>query len=152
MDLKSKYFDFYDFKVDNFVWHTIPPAPGSKVKLRSLPYQINFDILTKDTSEDEAGRHLEFLIKLKLVVNPQKRPGYFIQSSFVCFFRVKNFRKLDEDVVNQYIVFTALPMSINSIRMYLSVMTARGFYGEYFLPPVDMKDLLTQKQKAKGKK
>ena len=147
MNIKSKYFDFYDFKVEQFIFRTIPLEENSRVKLKSLPYSIDFDVLMKNDSEQSNNKHLEFVIRIKIQINPEKKPGYFISAIFISFFRLRNFRKLNKDIINQYIIFTALPMSINSIRMQISAMTSRGIYGEYFLPPVDLQALLLRHSK-----
>lgn len=147
-NLKSKYFDFYDVKLEQFVFQTIAANEGGKVKLRSLDYDIDFDVLTRGEPDKIEGRNMDFVIKLKIVVNRKKKPGYFIQANFIMFFKLRNFRQLSEDVINQYIIFTALPMAINSARMELAMLTSHGFLGQYFLPPVDMKALLaTQEEK-----
>ena len=141
MKLKSQFFDFYDVKLTNFVIETIENEDNDDdVNLKKLNFDLDFNIFTQEETDD-----FHFITELKIDVNPEKLPGYYISAEFLFFFRLNKFKEMNEKQKDQYIVFTALPLSINSLRMELSRLTSRGLYGEYFLPSVDINELFKQK-------
>ncbi len=136
----STYFTFKDFKLENFTLQTIPVNKDkSKINLKRLPFDLDMDILTNENDNPE---NLEVFIRLNLTINKDKKPGYYIQATFLGFFRIKHIDKLDENIINQYIIFTALPIVISSSRIELRNLTQNALFGPYFLPTVDMKKLL----------
>jgi hypothetical protein len=44
-----------------------------------------------------------------------------------------------------FLNFSALPICINNLRNYLSVLTSHAALGKYLLPSIDLNDLIDQK-------
>ena len=101
----------------------------------------DFDIFTSEKKEGE----LDFIVNFNIKCNEEEKPGYYFDIGAVGEFTLKNIETLDDNIEKQYILYTALPMIINSTRVYIQNITSMHSFGPYLLPTLDLGKLIESK-------
>ncbi len=114
------------------------PEKGQRIRMDRLKIDYDFDFFTSGPEETA----FEFLINLNIKCNEEEKPGYFFETGVVGEFLLKNTDTLDDAVQKQYILYTALPMMINSARIYIQQITSMHAFGPFLLPVMNLTDLL----------
>ncbi len=115
------------------------PVIQIKRKLHKRKFRINFNILESSDDEDI------FLIELEINSFPKSKrisPGYDFMIKLTARFYLKNRKKLPIEKETQYILYSALPMTISLARTEISHLSANGTFGTYILPAIDMQYLV----------
>lgn len=143
MDLiKSPALEFKKFKITNTSLFCIYPGEKSKrVSLKGIKLDCDFEILTSENGDDK----LDFLINYNVRSTDEKKPGYFFDIGAYGEFSLKGTKEIEQEVEQQYVLFTALPMVINSVRTYLQSITSMHDFGSYMLPTIDLMKLIDSK-------
>lgn len=118
------------------------PATKQRVHLERHSFDFEHEIFR---SKEEDGI-FEFLVNLNIKCNIEEKPGYVISLGAVGEFTLIKGGEMDEKVEAGYILGSALPMIINSARIYLMNVTSFYPFGSYTLPIVDMGDLMKKKE------
>jgi preprotein translocase subunit SecB len=108
-------------------------------KIQQRKFDIDFDIFINEENNDI------FKIILKIdnfSKNKQKIFGYNFLIEITASFYLKNLQKLPTKKQTQYILFSALPMTISLARAELGHITANAVLGRYILPAIDINDLI----------
>ncbi len=129
------------FFITNTTLLSIFPEQKQRVRLSNLKLDCDFDIFT--TVKEEGN--LNFMVNFNVKCNEEEKPGYYIDIGAVGEFVLKNSDNINEKVEQQYILYTALPMIINSVRTYLQNITSMHTFGAYLLPILDLGKLFQEK-------
>ena len=103
-----------------------------------IPYvpgiDLNFDILDNSTNPEE------FAIKLNIKTKrtAYHLPGYKFKITIVGEFYLQDRENLKPKKHTQYVFFSALPMVISLARAEIANLTAKGVFGIYYLPSIDL--------------
>ncbi len=112
-----------------------------KKKLHKRIFSVDFDILEKSD-------HAEiFLIKLKINSFPKtkrKTSAYDFMIKITAKFILHGRKKLSESKEFQYILYSALPMTVSLARTEIAHLSANGIFGKYILPAIDMQSLIDE--------
>lgn len=60
----------------------------------------------------------------------------------MAFFRIPV--EIDEEKSKQYLLYSGLPLMINSIRAYVSQISGQGPFGRYQFPTVDLASVINK--------
>jgi len=134
----SKYLKLNRFYITDQTILTKFPAAKQRVHLDRHSFDMLHEVFR---SEDKDGR-FEFLINLNIKINIEEKPGYVITLGAVGEFTLIKDSVIDEKKETGYVFSSALPMIINSARIYLMNVTSFYPFGPYNLPIVDMTDLM----------
>jgi len=144
MDLiASENLTLKEFYITNTTLLSIYPETNRKPRLDRLKINCDFDIFT---AQNDADNPLNFMITFNVKCNEEEKPGYFFDIGAVGEFILSKTQEINDKTKNQYILYTALPMIINSIRVYIQQITSMHAFGTYLLPVLDLGKLLKQKE------
>ncbi len=129
------------FYITNTTLLSIFPESGQRIRLSTLKIAGDFDIFTSVKKEDEYN----FIVNFNIKCNEEEKPGYYFDIGAVGEFTLKDTENLREKIEQQYVLYTALPMVINSLRIYLQNITAMHAFGTYLLPTLDLNELIKSK-------
>lgn len=141
--------NYSDFQIQGFMVlsshiETIP-VPPDKMKdfnhLEELEIDVDFEIMQKKDDERE------YKIISTISANTEERnPGYLFKIVSQAAFRFN--RKTKKEKKDKMLLFSGLPMLINSVRAYLMSVTSFGPYGKYTLPMLDVKSIIEENQQG----
>ena len=126
------------FSITNSVILTIFPEKEQRVRLDKLRLGFDFEVFTSSNKDDT----FDFIINFNIKCNEDEKPGYFMDLGAVGEFSLKNRKSLNEKTERQYILFTALPMVINSIRTYIQTVTALSPFGSFLIPALNLQEII----------
>lgn len=104
-------------------------------------YEIDFDFAQTHNNE-----HLQVYVKVSINDIPTPMPGYKIFTEAVGLFGL-NEEGLSIDDINNFKNYTALIITINHLRNFISNLTSYSPMGKFVLPSIDMVDLMNKKMK-----
>ena len=129
------------FFITNTTLLSVFPEAKQRVRLSSLKLDCDFDIFTTEKKEGS----IDFMVNFNIKCNEEEKPGYFFDIGAVGEFTLKHIDNIDDQVEQQYILYTALPMIINSVRIYIQNITSMHTFGTYLLPILDLGKLIEDK-------
>ncbi len=141
MEIKRSPLIYEDFVILDSHIQTIVKDNSVKCDLDNIPLEIDFETLvSKDNDE-------KYNLALNINGNDIKNPVMGYKFSIIAngFFELKKINEDNEDKANQFLLYSALPMLISSVRNYLINITSYAPYGKYILPAIDLPDLIKQK-------
>jgi len=110
-------------------------------KQAKYPVLIDYEIKkTKDKPD--------FIIGLKVVINPDHLEGYIIEVKGVGVFTIS--KKMDEKEIANLIFYSAMNICIANIRSYIANMTSYFPIGRFNFHAIDMPSLIKEKQEEKS--
>lgn len=141
MEVKHSPLIYKDFLVLDFQLETIESKQNEAFLMEDIPLEINFEILKKSNENDI------FNIALNVVGNNVKepKPGYKFSIIVNGIFSLSPIDRIDKSKIDQYLSFSALPMVISSVRLFLANLTSYCAFGKYWLPAIDLQDLVKKK-------
>ena len=98
-------------------------------------YSRNFEIDKTDN----------FVIELQIENKLNKRKkesGYDFFVNLSCLFSLDGLGKLPKEQKGQYLLYSALPMTVGIARTHLSMLTTNAIFGKYILPAIDLPNLI----------
>jgi preprotein translocase subunit SecB len=123
---------------------TIKEFTPKNNKFKTIPlseYLINldFNILEKD--------NLNFAIDINIDINNsgKKLPGYTISASIRYIFKISDKTKLDDNIIENFKLLSAISIAISKLRSQLENATNSYQFGAYYLPSIDIKQLIDDK-------
>ncbi|NOX46681.1 MAG: hypothetical protein GXO89_06860, partial [Chlorobi bacterium] len=88
---------------------------------------------------------IDIVVSFNIICNEEEKPGYFFSLGAVGEFVLRNVENMEEKTQKQYILYTALPMVINSVRIFVQNLTSMFEFGPYLLPTIDLTKLINSK-------
>jgi len=124
--------------------------PGKEVNIREIfsKYEIEMDFGKRDIKTEEDEHLFNVFVKVLINQSDQPQPGYQILAEGISVFRIKNPGQLDDKTLTNLKNISALSISINNLRNYITNITAYGPFGKYIFPAVDVNQLIRQKMES----
>jgi preprotein translocase subunit SecB len=141
MIVKESKFVLENFLITGINWKCIPQESISD-KLSSIPIEIDFDIF--EAKEDD--RKFKIVLIISSGNNDEKRPGYHFSVLSEGYFEITDkIYDTKKEIKDNYLLLSAVPIMINSIRLFLVSVSSNGPFGKWLLPTIDIHDLVSQK-------
>ena len=126
----------------DFKFHT--PADGSQIDVKKLFSNYDIDI--------DFGIHNDEIIHvyMRAKINcseKEKQPGYHIDAEATCIFEFNKEIEISKDAQNSMEGFSTIYIALNTLRGFISQITANAPWGRYVLPSIDLNDLIEKKKK-----
>lgn len=136
-----------DFAIINSSFKFIAPSDNSDIRQLVSEYQIDIDFAI---IPEQANTR----VFIKAYVNQQETeiPGYSIFAEGVAVFNLSDKVALTEEDKRALLQYSAVSIALNSLRGFISSLTANAPFGRYTLPSIDVNDLFQQKAKIVQKK
>lgn len=135
-----------DFAIINSSFKFIAPPDNSDIRKIVPDYLIDIDFAI--VQEPESTR---VFIKTSVNQSETEFPGYSIFAEGVAVFDISKTATLTEDDRESLLQFSAVSIALNSLRGFISSLTANAPFGRYILPSIDVNDLFRQKAKVNVK-
>ncbi len=132
-----------DFAIINSNFKFIAPTDNSDIRSLISEYLIDIDYAI--IQEPDNTR-----VFIKSSINQIEEPinGYSIFAEGVAVFAISKTVKLSDDDKKSLLQFSAVSIALNSLRGFISSLTANAPFGRYILPSIDVNDLFQQKVNA----
>ena len=117
-------------------------APPEKTNIRKIVEEYALDIdfaIVKDKDNTRV------FIKASINQGDNNLPGYSIFAEGVAIFELISTSSLSEDDKKSLLQYSAVSIAINSLRGFISSLTANAPFGKYILPSIDVNNLFQQK-------
>ena len=117
-------------------------APPDKTNIRKMVEEYALDIDFAIVKEAESTR---VFIKTAINQGDNNLPGYSIFAEGVAIFELISTTSLSEEDKKSLLQYSAVSIAINSLRGFISSLTANAPFGKYILPSIDVNNLFQQK-------
>lgn len=134
-----------EFVITNSNYKFIDPREEVNIREIFSKYEIEIDFGKRDIKTEDKEHIFNVIIKGHINQIDRPLPGYQILAEGISVFRVKNPGDIDDKTLTNLKNISALSISINNLRNYITNMTAYGPFGKYIFPAVDVNDLIKQK-------
>lgn len=129
-----------DFAIINCNFNFTAPPEKSNVRKIVDEYSLDMDFaIIKD------GDISRVFIKTAINQGDTKLPGYSIFAEGVAIFELTSANSLSEKDKTSLLQYSAVSIAINSLRGFITSLTANGPFGKYILPSIDVNNLFIQK-------
>lgn len=119
-------------------------APPEKVDLKKIVDDYLLDIDFAIVKENDSTR---VFIKTAINHGDNILPGYSIFAEGVAIFELSETSPLSEEDRKSLLQYSAVSIAINSLRGFITSLTANAPFGKYILPSIDVNNLFQQKVK-----
>lgn len=123
-------------------------APPEKSNVREIVDEYSLDLDFAIIKDDDISR---VFIKTAINHGDNKLPGYSIFAEGVAIFELTSVNSLSEEDKKSLLQYSGVSIAINSLRGFITSLTANAPFGKYILPSIDVNNLFQQKL-AKVKK
>lgn len=128
-----------DFAIINCNFKFI--APQEKTNIRKLVEEYSLEI---DFAIIRDVKNIKVFIK-SAINNNNNLPGYSIFAEGVAIFELISENSLPDEDKKSLLQYSAVSIAINSLRGFISSLTANAPFGKYILPSIDVNNLFQQK-------
>jgi preprotein translocase subunit SecB len=132
-----------DFAILNCNFKFITPTNEGNIQKWVASYELDIDFaLPLPEKEDKITR-----IFIKASINQGKviLPGYSVFAEGVAFFKLSPEANLSKEDKDNLLHYSAVSIALNSLRGFISSLTANAPHGRYILPSIDVNALFKQK-------
>ncbi len=136
-----------DFVITNNIFKFISPTEESNIKEIAASYEIDIDFAILNDTENT-----RVFIKIGINNSRNIKPGYSIFSEGVGVFQLLKDANLSEEDKKSLLQYSAVSIAVNSLRGFISTLTANAPFGKYVLPSIDVNNLFHQKIQASNKR
>lgn len=130
----------HDFAIINTNFKFIDTLENTDIRqiVSSYPIDVDFAIV-----EEEQGTK----VFMKASINRSEKPlsGYSIFAEGVAVFDVSKTAKLSTADKKSLLQYSAVSITLNSLRGFIATLTSNAPFGRYILPSIDVNDLFKQK-------
>lgn len=116
----------------------------SELNLKDLfnKYSIDLDFVFLNPDDNNF-----FNVYTKASINKvgDPLPGYSIFAECLCIYTFQDLQSLKDDEIGNFMSVSALPISINTLRNYISNITSQSILGRFNLPTIDVDELFRKK-------
>ena len=131
-----------DFAIINSSFKFIATPDNSDIRKLVSEYLIDIDFAIIQESEST-----RVFIKAAVNQGETEMPGYSIFAEGVAVFDISKTATLTEDDKKALLQYSAVSIALNSLRGFISSLTANAPFGRYTLPSIDVNSLFQQKAK-----
>lgn len=117
-------------------------APPNKTNIRKIVEEYALDIDFAIVKDEENTR---VFIKTAINQGDNNLPGYSIFAEGVAIFELISNASLSEEDKKSLLQYSAVSIAINSLRGFISSLTANAPFGKYIFPSIDVNNLFQQK-------
>ena len=136
-----------DFVITNNIFKFIPPTEESNIKEIAASYEIDIDFAILNDKENT-----RVFIKIGINNSADVKAGYSIFAEGVGVFQLSKDANLSEEDKKSLLQYSAVSIAINSLRGFISTLTANAPFGRYVLPSIDVNNLFHQKIQTSTKR
>ena len=123
------------------------------LKFNSIPDNLNIKELISKYSIDldfafvnpDENNFINVYTKVSINKDGDLIPGYSIFAECISIFTFQDLPNLNDDEIHNFMSSSAIPISINTLRNYISNITSQSILGKYLLPTIDIDALFKQK-------
>jgi preprotein translocase subunit SecB len=147
MEIPKSNLEFLDFLVLQTEYLFIEPKKETDIKdvFNAYHTDVNFD-KTREINQDNSTQfNVHIVVNINTVDKPL--PGYQIKVKGVALFQFIHDDQLGKKEESNLKNISALSITINALRNYVSQITAHGPFGKFVLPAVNVNDLIKAKIK-----
>ena len=117
-------------------------APPEKSNVRKIVDEYSLDMDFAIIKDNDMTR---VFIKTAINHGDNKLPGYSIFAEGVAVFELTSRNSLSEEDKKSLLQYSAVSIAINSLRGFISSLTANAPFGKYIFPSIDVNNLFQQK-------
>lgn len=132
-----------DFAITSFEFKFITPTDGGEVDVKKLFSNYNIDIDFGIHSNEIMHVYMQAKINCD---EKDKQPGYYINAEATCIFEFNKEMKITKEARNDIEGFSTIYIALNTLRGFISQITANAPWGRYILPSIDLNDLIEKKK------
>ena len=85
-------------------------------------------------------------MRAKVNWDESKLPGYSINAEATCIFDFNKEFEITAEAKNSIEGFSTIYIALNTLRGFISQITANAPWGRYILPSIDLNDLIEKKK------
>jgi len=148
MKVAESNLELVEFVIINSNYKFIDPRKEVNIGEIFSKYEIEMDFGKRDIKTEEDEHLFNVFVKVLINQSDQPQPGYQILAEGISVFRIKNPGQLDDKTLTNLKNISALSISINNLRNYITNITAYGPFGKYIFPAVDVNQLIRQKMES----
>jgi preprotein translocase subunit SecB len=145
MKLKKLQLKFLHFWVLESKFKFLPEIDEKSTNSEEIPIDIDYKILQAAQTE-----HYRIEVSIKSIENRKQKYPYFFYVRSAGIFELTS--EIDDEQKRRLIVRMALPLVISSVRSYITNNSAYSPLRRYYLPVIDMNELIKDKIKSEAKK
>ncbi len=134
-----------DFAIVNSNFRFISPPGAINIKQVAATYEIDIDFAIL---ADPDSTNTRIFIKTAINNVKEPKPGYSIFAEGVGVYRLSNDAALSEEDKQSLLQFSAVSITLNSLRGFISSLTSNAPLGRYILPSIDVISLFRQKAQS----
>ena len=151
MKVAESNLELVEFVITNSNYKFIDPREEVNIREIFSKYEIELDFGKRDVKTEEDEHLFNVLVKVLINQPDQPQPGYQMLAEGISVFRIKNPGQLDDKTLTNLKNISALSISINNLRNYITNMTAYGPFGKFVFPAVDVNQLIKEKIESQKK-
>jgi len=151
MKVAESNLELVEFVITNSNYKFIDPREEVNIREIFSKYEIELDFGKRDVKTEEEEHLFNVLVKVLINQPDQPQPGYQMLAEGISVFRIKNPGQLDDKTLTNLKNISALSISINNLRNYITNMTAYGPFGKFVFPAVDVNQLIKEKIESQKK-
>ena len=136
-----------DFTILNSSFTFTAPEDDSDLRKLYSEYPLDIDFAIVDAEEG-----IRIFIKSSINQEEEQHPGYSIFAEGVAIFELSETDPLSEEDQKSLLQYSAVSIALNSLRGFVSSLTANAPFGRYIMPSIDVNDLFQQKANQHKKK
>jgi|LSQX01.1.fsa_nt_gb preprotein translocase subunit SecB len=148
MKISKSKLEFVDFLVLHTEYGFLEPSKRVNIKTTFNSYEVELDFGKKKEKLKNGKSQINIHIRIMINMDENPQPGYKILATGVGLFELAADEKMDKKEMANLENISALSISINAMRNYISQLTAHGPFGKFVLPAVNVNDLIREKVKA----
>ena len=136
-----------DFAILKFEMEYV--AITKEIELKELFSGYNIDL---DFSIDDSDGILRVFMKSGINQGKKKEMGYSVFAECACLFQFDEKISISHNEKDSLQSFSAIYITLNALRGFISNFTVNGPMGRYILPSIDLNKLIDEKKKLSIKK
>ena len=137
-----------DFAITSFEFKFLSPVDGAQTDVKKLFSDYNIDIDFGIHSNDIIHVYMRAKINCD---EKDRQPGYYIDAEATCIFELNKEIEISREARNDIEGFSTMYIALNTLRGFISQITANAPWGRYILPSIDLNDLIEKKKQKASK-
>lgn len=131
-----------DFSILNSTFTFQPPKDDELIRKLFLAYPLDIDFALVNEAKN---RTLRVFVKVSVNQGDSGFEGYKIFAEGVAIFNLIKDEGISKEDRSSLLEYSSVSIAINSLRAFISNLTAHAPFGKYILPSIDVNDLFKQR-------